>query len=376
MPQRDLLRLKVYAMVADEVSLTPSTSESMGLRFAATLPSQQDAMLQFLRDVFRAPAQSNSFQPAVLEWKYFRPHPNWSQPRSFLLQKADEILAHGGVWPIRLATAGEEAQAIHLVDWAGSPSSLGAGVHVLRNLAALADLMITIGGSQDTKKILPKLGYKNAGVLKRYVRVVRPWLQLRTRPAHDWKSPLRFLRNASATIKPLAGVPAAWRIERRSSFGAEIDAVLGTAGSPPEIRPRRSAAALNYMLNCPAADFSAYIVDADQVVIGYFMLARIGRQARIVDIGASSGDSKLWGSLCMAAARTAAEDEGVAEIVAGTSSQQIGRVWEELGFRLCRQDTILVQDRRKLLPEGALLNLHLIDGDVSFLYDPQHPYMS
>lgn len=347
----------------------------MGLQFAAALPSQRPAILNFLLDVFHADPRLNSFQPQVMDWKYFSPHPAWSGPRSFLVHKDEQIVGHGGIWPIRLATGDEGTQAIHLVDWAASPAALGAGVHLLRSISQIADVMITIGGSQDTRKILPKLGYKSGGILRRYVRVVRPWLQLRTRARQDWKAPLRFLRNARDMLTPLPRVPAGWRIERITSFGEEVHAALKVKNSSPEISPIRAIAGLNYVLACPAAEFAGFVVRHSARLIGYFIVATIGHQARIVELKTTTEDPGQSRAICAAAARTAADDPRVAELVVGTSSQRIGKIWQQLGFQLRRQDAILYLDNRNLGP-GTEFELNLIDGDVCFMYNPGQPYIS
>src|SRR5215472_10644420 len=104
---------------------------SMGLQFVPTLAAEQPALIEFMGNVFHSDPQLNSFQSEVLQWKYFDPRPEWDQPRSFLLKKKHEIVAHGGIWPIRLGASGIELQAINLIDWAASPTSLGAGVRIL-----------------------------------------------------------------------------------------------------------------------------------------------------------------------------------------------------------------------------------------------------
>src|SRR5258708_5603196 len=83
--------------------LTRNKSRSMGLQFAPTSPSSQSETLKFLLETLQADAAGNSFRPDVFQWKYFSVHPEWDSPRSHLLKKDQEIVAHGGIWPIRLA---------------------------------------------------------------------------------------------------------------------------------------------------------------------------------------------------------------------------------------------------------------------------------
>jgi len=348
----------------------------MGLQFAPTLAPEQPALINFLTQVFHADPELNSFQPEVLQWKYFIPYPEWSQPRSFSLKKDQEIVSHGGILPIRLRARGGELQAINLIDWAASAAALGGGVHVLRNIAAMCDIMITIGGSSDTRKILPKLGYRPGGTLRRYVRVTQPWLQMRTRRHYDWKTLARFIRNSSSVFKSLPNMPAAWRVDKVTQFGGEIEPLLQVRDSLVRTSPIRSVANLNYMLACPASEFSAFVVSEGQRPTGYFVLSKIGRQARIVDLGVEDDNPKLWALICATAAQTARQDQKCVELIVGTSSEEVGGIFEQLGFRPFRQDEILYYDPRNRLAPGTRLNLNLIDSDFSFMYNPNYPYVS
>jgi len=348
----------------------------MGLQFVLTSPSEQPALLRFLLEIYHADPDLNSFRPEVLHWKYFAPHPDWNGPRSFLLKNDQEIVAHASVWPVRLRTSGPELKAIHLLDWAARRATPGAGIQILRQISALGDLLIAIGGSADTRAILPKFGYKNGGGLKRYVYVVRPWLQLRTSRQYNWKTPLRFLRNAASSLKRLPPIPKDWQATRVSHFEHSVEQVLEARTAPSHPRSVRTAAGLNYMLDCPAAEFSGFVVSGAKQVRGYFVLAKVGRQARIVDIQGDPSNSSDWRSICVLAAHTACQDPRICEVIVGSSRTQIGESFEEMGFWLRRVDPIYYYDPHNLLARGTLLELSLMDNDFSFFYNPEYPYIS
>src|ERR1700756_1580847 len=168
----------------------------MNSEMAVTLPAERDDVARFLRTTFGDSVLTNSFEPGVLDWKYFAAHPEWNGPRSFVLKTGADIVAHGGIWPVGLVNGSRKVNAIHLIDWAARADIPGSGVRLLRNLAADGAPLVTVGGSDNTRAILPKLGYQHTGVVKMYARVLRPWLQLRSSAKWTWKSPLRFVRNA------------------------------------------------------------------------------------------------------------------------------------------------------------------------------------
>jgi hypothetical protein len=324
---------------------------------------------------FRADPTLNSFRPEVIYWKYFADHPEWTSPRSLAVKEDGQIVAHGGVWPVSLVTPKTEVKAIHLIDWTASRSAVGAGVYLLKKLVGLADMLLTIGGSQDTRNLLPKLGYKRCGELRRYARVVRPWLQFRTTPGKNWKTPIKFLRNSARALKGIPSVPKGWQASKVTSFTGSIDGgAIGQTTSSTS--PLRTAAGLNYLLGCPAARFSGFLVSQAQQLRGYFLLTRVGRQVRIVDIRMNSEDRESWQAICALATHTAAEDPETCEIVAASSIDATGEAWLRAGFVHRRTDQILCYDPRNLVSSGPPLDLNLADGDACILSAPTSPYLS
>lgn len=348
----------------------------MAFEFGPIPASEQPDLIQFLVKSFRADSTLNSFRPDVIQWKYFSKHPEWEGPRSLAIKQKGQIVAHGGVWPVRLQMAGAEVKAIHLIDWAASRAAVGAGVHLLRKVAGLADVLLTIGGSEDTKSVLPKLGYKRRGELRLYARVVRPWLQFRTTPQKNWKTPVKFLRNSAHALTGFPTVPKGWQATKVSNFTGAIEDCAAPPRMTDFISSKRTAAGLSHLLRCPAAVFSGFQVWDSQRLRGYFVLAQIGRQVRIVDIQVNGGDQESWHAICALAARGAAADPDICEIVAASSIVPTGEAWLQAGFVQRRTEPIFCYDPRKLMSSAAGLNLSLADGDQCFLTDPLFPYLS
>ncbi|HEY6301537.1 MAG TPA: hypothetical protein VIX14_00600 [Terriglobales bacterium] len=347
----------------------------MAFEFVPILASEQQDLTQFLVKSFRTDPTLNSFRPEVIDWKYFANHPEWTGPRSLAVKQAGEIVAHGGVWPVNLVTLKTEAKAIHLIDWTASRSAVGAGVHLLRKVAGLADMLLTIGGSQDTRNLLPKLGYQRCGELRRYARVVRPWLQFRTTPEKNWKTPIKFMRNSARALTGIPSAPKGWQASKVTSFTESIDGgAIGQTTSSTS--PRRTAAGLNYLLRCPAARFSGFLVSQAQQLRGYFLLTRVGRQVRIVDIRMNREDRESWQAICALATRTAAEDPETCEIVAASSIEVTREAWLQAGFVHRQTDPIFCYDPRNLVSSGPPLDLNLADGDACILSAPRSPYLS
>lgn len=334
--------------------------------------SEQPNLIQFLVETFRADPKLISFRPDVVEWKYFIPHPDWPGPRSLAVKQGNQIVAHGGVWPVRLRTPAGDVTAAHLIDWAASRTSVGAGVFLLRKIAGLADILLTVGGSSDTRQLLPKLGYKPAGELRTYARVIRPWAHFVTTPQKNWKTPIKFLRNASSAMNRIPEPEQRWTSSPIASFS---DPTL-PADSPTmrkAVFSHRTAAGLNHLLRCPAAKFQGFQINYDGAAAGYFVIAKVGKQARIVDIQIGGDDPTSWLAACRLAARTAAEDAETCEIVVASSAPRTIEAWSQSGFVQRETDRLLSYDSRNRLA-GSNLDLTLADGDQCFLSDPERPY--
>jgi hypothetical protein len=348
----------------------------MASEFVSIQASEQEDLTQFLVKAFQADPALSSFRPDVVGWKYFVDHPEWKGARSLAVKQEGQIVAHGGVWPVRLLTPEREIQGIHLIDWAANRTAAGAGVQLLRKVWGLADVLLAIGGSQDTRSLLPRLGYKQRGELRRYARVVRPWLQYRTTPKKNWKTPIKFLRNSARALTGIPSIPKGWEASKVKSFTESIEAA-GLGRSTSSTQPRRTAAGLNHLLGCPAARFSGFLVSHRQQLRGYFVLAQVGRQARVADICLDSDNRDSWQAICALATRSAAEDDPqTCEIVAACTVEMAGEAWLQAGFTHRRTDQIFCYDPRQLVPSGSPLDLNLAVNDWCFLAEPSAPYLS
>ena len=341
----------------------------------ATLPSEQTALAELLKSTFPASREVNSFLPDVLCWKYFSPHPDWTAPRSYVVKKDEVIVGHGGIWPLRFAGANAELNVIHLIDWAASRTATGVGVLLLRKLADVADLLLTIGGSEETQRILPRLGYQQSGELKMQVKVVRPWLQFRRASEPGWKAPVRLLRNTVWSLPSLPPALKGWRVSRIPRFDSSVESLLNRPNRET-FTSLRTVVGLNHILSCPAATFAAFLVFEGNQLRGYFVLSEVAGQTRIADLRLGAEDPESWRAACILAARAAAEIPETCEIVAGFSMTPVQEAFAQTGFRLRQTLPIFYYDPRKILKNVPTLDLSLLDGDACFMANLKHPFLT
>jgi hypothetical protein len=346
----------------------------VALEFSPATRRDQPAVIDLLDGAFAVSPAGSFANTELLEWKYFGPHPDWNGSRSFVLRQGEKIVAHGCLFPVTLLSADGEIQAHHLIDWAASRGVPGVGLRLLRELARLSPALLTIGGSEQTRQILPKVGYRQQGTLEFYVRPVRPWRLFRADPVRrGWKQPLRLLRNAAWSLSPLPKPAEGWTAAPVSCFDASLDSLCRARSGRSFVSARRSPALLNYLLGCPGAALSAFLLRCNGMVRGWFLLSRIGGQGRIADVWVDSESAGDWQAAYVLAARAAAGDSGTLEIVAVASTPLAREVLTGIGFHHRGGDPIFLHDPKGLLA-GAVLNLNLVDGDAVWLHDPSYPF--
>ncbi|MFZ0293645.1 MAG: hypothetical protein WAL52_08575, partial [Candidatus Sulfotelmatobacter sp.] len=146
-------------------------------------------------------------------------------------------------------------------------------------------------------------------------------------------------------------------------------------GTPADVfTSQRTTAGLNRMLNCPAAKFSAFVIQRSKRPCGYFLLAQVGKQTRIVDLRIDRNDPSTWMAACSLAALTAAEIPDTAEIVAGFSFNVVNEAFAHAGFRSRGSLPVYCYDPKKVLGAEPVVDLSMLDGDLCFIADAQNPF--
>src|SRR4029077_8921668 len=131
----------------------------------------------------------------------------------------------------------------------GGKSLPGAGFLLKKKLLTYAETAIVVGGTDDTRAVIPRLGFESVSEVKFFARIVRPWKQFRTRPSEGVaRDAARLVRNAGwSRAKVNATIPKDWTVAAVKSF-AEVAMDGGHQLQYPT--PHRSVEYLNYWLRC------------------------------------------------------------------------------------------------------------------------------
>jgi hypothetical protein len=299
-------------------------------------------------------------------WKYWQERPDWPGSRSFVMTRGSEILAHAAIVPGVFATDTHRFSVIHLIDWAARPSATGAGVSLMKHVGRLTDALLAIGGSAQTLKILPHLGFRPCGRAMSYVRTLRP-LRILTPSVHNhWRILPRLARSAYWTLTAPSLNTDGWQarpIALRET--AAITAVFPTPTRDMAVL-ERSESLLRYVLQCPSVPMELFALEQGGAVRGYFLLGFAARQARLVDCWVQSTDPADWRALLNCAVLQAKRRPRVAELVAWASDPILSGCMLECGFhaRGSQEVGLLAADKSNF--PSATVRLQMLDNDAAY----------
>src|SRR5690349_4325084 len=160
----------------------------MPLEFQPSTPADIEAIASALVSGFHASPDALFVNRDLLRWKYFETGPDWMGSRSYTLRKDGAIKAHCGVWPMNLQFGDQRITCNSFIDWVSDAGTPGSGVSLKKKLMKMTDAGVVVGGSADTREVVPRIGFKHVGEVVTFARVIRPLKLSRERPS---ESPLK-----------------------------------------------------------------------------------------------------------------------------------------------------------------------------------------
>ncbi len=300
--------------------------------------------------------QSGSLRLDLLRWKLWAPREDYTEPRSYVLERNGSIIAHAGIWPTTLRTAAGTVRGCHLFDWAADPRALGAGVAIVQRICEMFDFIYAIGGAEITQKIIPAIGFKKVGEEWAAARPLRPFQQAFSHQYRDWRMPARLVRNALWSVIPTSQRADGWRIQEGL---AESDGRLLFLDN------LRSASFFRYLQSCPTARIRVFEIQKDDHNAGRFALSLLHNQVRIAGLWLNNPSDE---NLCVgyALAQHVARTMGTAFEIASTGSTQASeRAAVSAGLRIRRRTPIYLLSF-KASPLPSAFDFQMADTDAVF----------
>lgn len=305
-------------------------------------------------------------EPQHLHWKYWQERPEWTGSRSYVLTDGKEVLAHGAIIPATRVGGGGRLRMAHLIDWAARSSEFGAGVALLKYVGRLTDALYGIGGSADTMRILPQIGFRTCATVTGYVRPLSP--------RNLW----REAGGAGLRIAPRVARSTLWILTASRSSLRGWSARLLSAGEIDRLAPvlpqprrgftviERGEALFRYVLTCPIVPMALYGLEYDRRLRGYFLLAFAPGQTRLADAWVDSDDLSDWRALVGCAVREARYRGGAAELATWASEPLLMRALADNGFHRRFSLPLMLRAGAQASSDPAP-RIQMLDNDALYL---------
>lgn len=307
-------------------------------------------------------------EPDHLHWKYWQERADWPGSRSFVLTDGRDLLAHGAVVPGTLRWGTTQARVIHMIDWAARPAAVGAGVVLMKYVGCLTDYLFGIGGSEQTLKIMPLIGYRFCGTVSGYVRPLSPLALLKRPSKPRWKLAPRLARSMLWSLSAPVGGRTGWQARRIGAQELERISTVLPAASLGTALLERNPALLRHALACPIVPVELFALENAGQVRGYFLLSYAPGQARLADWWVDSEDAADWRALIHSAVQVAKRKGGLAELVVWSSDPAQSPILKDCGFHERLSLPIYFRSSRSLKVPQECVRLQMLDNDAFYLY--------
>jgi len=333
----------------------------MAFRIRPTTVADEAQLIEFMARMF--PGNTSIVHPLMMRWKYWDPREDWPEPRSFVGERDGRFVGHIAIWPVTLRTGTKSERGVHGMDWAAD--ALGVAPILIKYLTNSYDFVYGIGGEEQTRLILPKLGFRPAVEAQTWARPIRPWRQMLTHQSRDWKLAPRFVRNSWWSRIPPRRVLHGWTYEP----GAASAAVLADLGV------ERDPSFFQYLQQCPAATFLTFHIKNEGRVVGFFALLIVGEQARVAGVWLKTPSPESWHIAFQFARDAARQHTNASEIIARCTTEAANIGAKRAGMRLEGQMPVLLfrKDGSQVLPS---LPFQLCDSDALFIKGEQAGFLT
>lgn len=331
-------------------------------------PDDAPGIAALLTSVFTLPPDAQVVDPDHMRWKYWQERADRLGSRSFVVARGEEILAHAGIIPGTLAWGDERLEVVHLIDWAARRGVMGAGIMLMKHLGGLADIDLAVGGSEDTLRILPSMGFRPAGTATQYVRLLHP--------SRAWDAATEVGRRALPSLVARSLVANATGRRRLSTawtskpvLREDLDEMCLPlpAPTPGMAVLERSPALFAHALACPAAGMVLYAVERGGGPRGYFLLAFSPGRARIADCWMDSEEASDWRAMIELAVREAKKHPHVARLGASASDPLLSRCLMDCGFLAGRADLVQLHPKGGRPMPRVTVRVQMLDNDFAWL---------
>lgn len=344
-----------------------------------------------LAKVFRESGLSQPEWQETIDWLYFSPEIKDGVPRAFVVANEQSIVGHVGL-TLSTCTHGDQSfKVVQPSNWVMDPDQK-AGLLALRlilDATSLGDAAIVIGGSPDTRRIIPKIGFKKQQELGRYIKVMRPgrflWMA---------RTGEQFVRN-TAKLSVFLASSLLHNFTRPTNAGRQVstlryqmletngqavnphhalasDAEVGSQEKRSVLRNSLNAEFLNWYKQCPRGRVHVLRFFRDGVIMGQAAVIIKSRKgncyANVLNVDARTDDAAAWIQL-LDGVEDFLRDKNVTHVNAIGAYEPWCRALKSRGYCRLKRMPFWLRDKSRRLADVNQWHITAIEGDLGFLFE-------
>jgi hypothetical protein len=260
----------------------------------------------------------------MLRWKYWEPCEECPEPRSFVMERDGRIIAHVGLWSVKVWTAAKRERGVH--------ARLGRGPS-----GAQCGRVLVYGPDQELRLRLWNGWLGNDAVHSAEVGL--PYCcrspDLGT-PAPSVAANAQVPEQGSA---PAAALRAEYLVvEDTSKTGprgwAAVEPEPGSARGLTVLASERDEFFFRYLQQCPVARCLTFHIANEGRIVGFFGPSVVGEQARVEGVWLENPSSDIWRIAFHLAQDAALKHTNTSELIARCTTGPSAIAAEPTGMRL------------------------------------------
>ncbi|MBI3951572.1 MAG: GNAT family N-acetyltransferase [Acidobacteria bacterium] len=357
----------------------------MGLSIRTMERADIADVCQLLTKVFGDNSSLFPYWEQTLEWLYFSPEITDQVPRGLVIADEHSIVGHIGLTLSEFTDGEQSFTVVQPENWAVDPDHKAGllSLRLMMQAASVGDVAIIIGGTQDTQRIVAKIGFEKQSGVDRYLKVMRPWAFL-------WmvRSRKQLARNAGKLIMFLATSllrflqnrrPSQTKYRMQEMTGQLLDPnsalALGDSTASPGrtvLRNTLKGAFLNWYRQCPRGSVRVLGFFHEGAWVGQAALIIGSRKgncyATILNVDASTEDESVWINI-LGGVEDFLRKQGITHINALGSYEPWRRALQQQGYCKLKNMPFWLRDKSHKLTGRHEWHLTAIEGDLGYLVE-------
>jgi hypothetical protein len=329
-------------------------------------PADIPRLAVFLREAFGAPPSAPFAGEDMLDWKYIGAARVAGDDCSWVMERNGALVAHAGACPVTFRDAGgARVRCTTIIDWAADKAVPGVGIVVYRHVMSRADATFLIGGTEATRQITARMGFRETMRVPVYARWIRPIRELRVR-GFGKRALMRALH--SVVHPPFVGLAPVrgWRASAVTAFDDSVQAALDGSATL-FVAAERTVAHLNHRLACPRTPHLGFLLEGARGARGYAVVALQNWEARIADLRIDSSQGEDWAAAYSAVTRALHREPGVCRVhaLAGVPWRQ--RALEANRYWVNRSEPVSFHDPRGVMQAWPQVDIQYFESDLGYI---------